>query len=485
MSTTIESTKSLSIERGLPGVLRSPRFVTLVSGGSTMLLGLARVRDESYWMDETVSAAVVSRSFAGLTRVLYSQEAGMLPYYVGLWGWAQIFHGDAGLRMFSVLGATATAMLVSYLAARWYGNRVAWLASALLITNPFFLRYLTELRAYSWLMFISVAMAWTLDRAADKPSKVRFAVFGAVCGAGIAVHVLFVVVVVIALTVAIVFRRFTWQDRRSLLVAAVAGACMILPAVPAMVARGDQLDWLVSESFAAVRAQALELYGGILTETLLLAGLVGAGWAALSRREPLWPTVNAILLAVGFQLVLGVATLVKPMFVARYLAPAFPYLILAAAVGLEFVASKLLRRELATLAVALIVGVCLVTFVADRPFTDRTRGVGPREAVEFIDSQIRPGDQVVIDHFPLTILHYLGYRPDIDPGATPPDDDVLYPRRPPIASFVDRTRSSPRVYYVLWDPKGPDGAVAELASGRHVTDVRDFGDTTVFVLDLD
>jgi hypothetical protein len=105
--------------------------------------------------------------------------------------------------------------------------------------------------------------------------------------------------------------------------------------------------------------------------------------------------------------------------------------------------------------------------------------------VEFIDSQIRPGDQVVIDHFPLTILHYLGYRPDIDPGATPPDDDVLYPLRPPIASFVERTRSSPTVYYVLWDLKGPDIAVAALGSGRHVSDVRNYGDTTVFVLDLD
>jgi hypothetical protein len=334
-------------------------------------------------------------------------------------------------------------------------------------------------------MFISIAVAWTLDRAADKPSKVRFAVFGAVCGAGIAVHVLFVVVVVLALMVAIVLRRFTSHERGGFLVAATAGACIVLPAVPALVARGDQLDLQVSESFEAARAQAFELYGGAFAATLLSVGLVGAGFATLSRREPLWPTLNALALAVGFPLFVGIATLVKPMFVARYLAPAFPYLILAAAVGLEFVASKLLRRELATLGVSLIVGVCLVTFVADRPFTDSTRGVGPREAVKFIDSQIRPGDQIVIDHFPLTILHYLGYRPGVDPGATPPDDGILYPIRPAMASFVERTRSSPTVYYVLWDPKGPDIAVAELASGRHVTDVRDFGDTTVFVLDLD
>ena len=80
-----------------------------LSVGSVLLVGAGRVRDQAYWGDEAVTAAIVRRPLGGLVRVLWSQEAGMGPYYAALWAWSRVFGTDAGLRMFSVVGIAVGA----------------------------------------------------------------------------------------------------------------------------------------------------------------------------------------------------------------------------------------------------------------------------------------------------------------------------------------------------------------------------------------
>ena len=98
-------------------------YVSLLalSVGSVLLIGAGRVRDQSYWGDEAVPAAIVRRPLGGLVRVLWAQGAGSGPYYAALLGLGRAFGGDAGLGNVSVLGMAVVAAVAFHL-----HRRVVW-----------------------------------------------------------------------------------------------------------------------------------------------------------------------------------------------------------------------------------------------------------------------------------------------------------------------------------------------------------------------
>ena len=112
--------------------------------------------DSPMWADEAWTWLVIHRPLGGVVGVVFSDEANMGPYYLGLRLWAMFGESDAWLRGFSVVAGVGAAVSLFFLVQRYFERRTAVLAVVLLVLNPTFVYYLTEARGYMWSMFLAV-----------------------------------------------------------------------------------------------------------------------------------------------------------------------------------------------------------------------------------------------------------------------------------------------------------------------------------------
>ena len=429
-------------------------YVSLLalSVGSVLLIGAGRVRDQSYWGDEAVTAAIVRRPLGGLVRVLWSQEAGMGPYYAALWVWGRAFGGDAGLRMFSVVGMAVVVAFAFDLTWRWFGGAEAVAVSAVLIAHPFALRYLVELRAYSWMMALGVGLVWVVDRWWQNPTSAWTVCVGVVAGLLAAIHIAAILfVVAIAIAVVTTVKKDIWFNRRSLVIAAITAAAFA-SSVPALLARKGQIDWIaavspsnlveVVEKFSG-RVVAIFLGTGLLLFDGCQPSLAVAGCGAPRRNDP-DPVLVALL------------SVVQSLWIPRYLAPAFALAVIAAVAGCSGIWRRIAARWpgaqcTSGLVSATIATVALGTLVVAGPFRDDSPNRdGMRSAVAYVTGQLQPGDLVLAsdqEHMPL--YHYLGLREDVVPSfLIVPDGNRLYPVEADVNDIADRLRAAPRIFVV-------------------------------------
>ena len=462
----------------------SPVVLTLALFLAVMTLGWIRVDDEKFWLDETLTALVVRRPWDGLLSVLWDQESGMFGYYVVLWGWARLFAGDAALRMFSVLGGALCVVTTFWVARRCFDQRVALVSSLLLIVNPFFLRYLDEARAYSWIMAIGAFVALATDRLVERRRRRDAIIVGALIGVGTATQILFALVA-IALLVSVMSEPRLRPPISLVLIAATAAIVTFLPVLPAMLQRTAALDWLTDQSLEVQARQLIGLLGGRWLAPLLVVGLLVALLSA-RRADTANPWVGICVgVSVLAPLFAFFITAIKPIFLSRYLAGVLPYLVVVAAFGLVTGFDRLRNRFPPferPVQIAAVCGVMALVALA-HPWEDRSRGPGAGDAVDYVLTQLDPGEFVVLAHYASEITHHLGYRPDIDPGAAPITDvDRLAIPRRPLSSYADLLRSADRFYILYWDGLPTDIELAEILENRTVTPTARFGTTIVFTV---
>ena len=106
------------------------------------------------WLDEAQSASIAGENFSSLIDAL--RRDGHPPlYYILLGFWADLFgSSDTSLRAFSGMLSVGTIFLTWLVARIHLSNRDAFLAAALIASSPFSIRYATEVRMYSLLIFL-------------------------------------------------------------------------------------------------------------------------------------------------------------------------------------------------------------------------------------------------------------------------------------------------------------------------------------------
>jgi len=461
----------------------------MIAAIAVAVVGLSRAGDNGYWFDEAVSAAVVRRTWSGMASVLTGQEAGMMPYYIALKSWAELWPSDDGLRAFSVLGGAVAAGLLYGLARRWFDQVTAITSVVLLVTNPFFLRYLTEVRAYSWLFALGVATAWTVDLA-HRTGRGRDVLVAAACvGIGVATHLLFAVFAAATIWMLSTGRGDRRLPRRPLVLGALLVMALVAPTIPAVIERSGQLDWIGGFSFDTFVGQTQNLMGDGAVSLLLLCGLVVAGLVVL--REPNRAAKLSVCVVVPSVFVIAVAaiSLVRPIFVARYLAPALPMLAMAAAAGYTQLARRLLSSRRSIAVPVLICCAVLVLFIVDGPFSDDATGRNDaRSAVAWMSERATPDDRVAIGIESLTnigVLHYTDRSSVRDPGRLATADDTLYPLRRPALGYIDELAGAERMFLFLEPPAPIERSLLEYAESLDVIELADFGSLRVVLLQID
>jgi mannosyltransferase len=276
------------------------------------------------WLDEAQTVEISRRSLSGLLNAL--RHDGSPPgYYLVLHGWMTMF-GTSTLAVRSLSGVFSVAALaLMWVVARRLGasKRNAWVATLLLATNPFAVRYATETRMYSlvvllWLLaFLAFRRVW-LDGGVG-----WMATAALVTGALVLTHYWSLFLVATAgLAALVVVRRRPGQAWRVLACLAV-GCLALVPWLPSLLfqMRHTGAPWGSPPSIA--------------TPVLAPAAWAGAGPVGTSHLLSFAYYVLVVLALVGTATATGVLVggRVRPQ-PARLLVFAFVTLLIGALVNL-------------------------------------------------------------------------------------------------------------------------------------------------------
>jgi hypothetical protein len=154
------------------------------------LLRLSTLDLQSFWYDEAyVPVHTLHPSLAATLRSVEHRENTPPLWYVLIWAWSRIFGtGTLALRLPSALAGIATVPVAWGIGQELAGRRAAIATAALVATNPLFVWYSQEARAYGLFVFVAALAMWCWLRADAEPTPGRMTAFAASGAAALATH---------------------------------------------------------------------------------------------------------------------------------------------------------------------------------------------------------------------------------------------------------------------------------------------------------
>jgi len=364
------------------------------------VLALHELGALSLWRDEVASVVFANGSLGDLLSLVDRPRAevglaNMATYYLLLHFWLGLGESEAQIRLLSVIFGVASVVPVYFIGRRLAGWTLGALAAGIYVLIPFTIHYSQEARGYSLAMLVAGLLTWLLLIGVDRTSRWPWLAYGVIAALGLYVH-FFVALVLAAHAIWLLATR----QVPPLASAALALAPIVLAMVPLpfiIDQFGAEQEWIPPISLRLIDREMTALAG---SQALLLAftilGAVGIGLHARDRR--VW--LMAICVVVPIALAILVS-LVKPLFIGRYLVVVLPQLAVLAAAAILALRGWLLRgAAVAVLAVLLLVAV--PNAYLDQHEQDwRSAGAWMAGAVE-------PGDHMIAGNGERPIRYYLG-----------------------------------------------------------------------------
>jgi len=337
------------------------------------------VTTSALWLDEALTVNIATVPLDELRSALEQDGAPPL-YYMLLHFWTDWFGtGDVSVRFLS--GAFAVAALIPmWFAARRLagaddpanGRRIAWIAVVVLASNPYAIRYATETRMYSLVIFLVLCGYLAIARAMERPTFTRLALVSFL-GAALMYTQYWSMYLLAAVGLWALWRARPGSENarraRLLILGLVGVGVLFLPWVPTFLSQlahtGTPWGVAVAPPTGMVYA-LLDFAGGDHTEgwtlffpsfALLLLAIFGLGVATrtieldLRTRRAARP---AALIAFGTLLIgLGLSFVSGTAFQSRYAAVAFPLYLLLIALGFARFVDARIRIAAVAVVVAL------------------------------------------------------------------------------------------------------------------------------------
>ena len=415
-----------------------------------------RLSERSLWHDEGVSYGIASMPISS-AMVVMPREPNMLLYYLLLRLWLTLGNSEAALRSLSVAGAMGTVALTFVSARKWAGLGCGIVASLLLISNPFLIRFAQEARSYALLACAATAAMFFAEEAmrnGTRRSAFRFALLSAVAAY---LHVLSALLFIAATLV------FLWRRHRlKIFEAGFLYTALTLPLWIVVSAQGQEnLAWIPRLSWSLFRTSVETVVGnsGWFPVLVYGAGVAGFVFTARVKREP-WHALVLLWALFPGACMIALSLAGHPLFLTRFLIMSLPGLAIIAAQMMMhvFQASKILGAG----AAALLIGY-VVSF--GQPPVNGTDDM--RSAVRLIAAQEAPRDAVVV-YWWQSIFSYQFYAERfgirnavvVCPDVHPPERVFVAPR-----GDLDRLKASPRVWFVE-QANGDDSSAPSLQAIR-------------------
>ena len=321
-----------------PGVRFAVLAGIMAAGAVLRFLYLTR---KSFWLDEGVSVTLSRLDLPNLLHIFWRREANMALYYFLLRIWLHFGSGDYFVRALSAVISLAAIPAIYLLGKRLFNPATGLLAAALFSVHAWQVRYAQEARSYSLYVLLTALSCLFLLAALRKPTRRNWAAYVAASVLAIYSH-FFSLLVIVAQSAAVYFlacdERALPQFRRSLKMIAL----LFLPLAVFIASRGaGPISWITRPGFGGLHRFLLDLSGNggdvLLLSYIAFAAVAvaGRGWTH-GRRMPFdsW----RYLFLLGWLCVPVAVTLafsmLRPVFLPRYLLACVAPLVLLAASGL-------------------------------------------------------------------------------------------------------------------------------------------------------
>jgi mannosyltransferase len=210
---------------------------------------------QSFWVDETVTARLLAKSFPAMLGALPRSESTPPVYYVLAWIWSRVFgSGEVGLRSLSALLGAATIPVVYAAGAALVSRRAGLIVAVLATVSPLLVWYSQEARAYSLYVLLAALSLLFFARSVRQPSISSLVGWAASSGLALATHyfALFLVLGEAAFLLNRQRRRAVW-----LATASVAAAGLALLPLAIYQAKYGSSSWIRSVGLGLRTKEAL------------------------------------------------------------------------------------------------------------------------------------------------------------------------------------------------------------------------------------
>ncbi|MFJ6566893.1 glycosyltransferase family 39 protein [Streptomyces sp. NPDC091292] len=343
-------------------------------------------------MDEAVTYDMAHRPLPVLWATLGNNDAVHGLYYLLMHGVFSLWEGGVvALRLPSAIAMACAASGVAALGRRLAGPRAGLVAGVVFALLPAVQRYAQEGRSYALVTALVVASSWVLLKGCTRPRPATWAGYGVLVALSILLHE-FAVLALAAHGATLLAARVPWTVARAWAAVACCAAAIASPLVWLSMRQSQQIAWIELSLTGDVAGLALLAVAGVGCAALVTrfsARGPGVRQASLSL-----PTLALPLLVVPPGLLLLVSV-VKPLYVDRYVLYAQAGLALLAGAALETLWRLLHRRRGMVLAV-----VAAAVLAVEAPLATHLRSPASRTddvtAISRVVEQMAgPGDGVL------------------------------------------------------------------------------------------
>lgn len=310
--------------------------------GLVLLLAIlwGRTRSVWYWLDESFTVSIASRSVVDIPELLRQDGAPPL-FYVLLHFWMKVT-GSAEVQTHLLSLVFALATIPAALWAGWslFGRRTGWMFAVLVALSPYVASYATETRMYSLMILLSTLAIATFLHGFVFRSRGYIPAFAVLLAALLYTHnwaLLFAVGAAVGVVICLVVSA----ERGPLLLDAALAfgtACLAyLPWLPTLLYQRAHTaaPFLPQVTPALVKDDLFRLVGG--KEALAVIGLGALPALVILVRRPLNHQALAVAAAAAVPVLVVAAGWAtsrnNSVWAFRYLAVIVPPILLVAAVG--------------------------------------------------------------------------------------------------------------------------------------------------------
>ncbi|CAL9653368.1 glycosyltransferase family 39 protein [Streptomyces sp. enrichment culture] len=273
----------------------------------TVALGLWGIRRQNtMWGDESVTHQLAHRDLAQIGHTVQHIDLVHGLYYALMHGLFGLFGGGLlTLRLPSVLAMAVAASGVGLLALRLAGPRAGLLAGLVFALLPQVQKYAQEGRSYAMVCALVTWATCALVAGVPRRSRWRWGVYGSTMLLACLLHE-FAVLALVAHGVTLVVSRVPRPVLRAWSVAAAGVVAGLLPLAVLSAGQSEQVSWID---------------GPVRVSYFLVVAVVGVVCARVPlglRGRPVRLSALAVPILVLPGLLLLIASLVKPLFVDRY-----------------------------------------------------------------------------------------------------------------------------------------------------------------------
>ncbi|MFI8520729.1 glycosyltransferase family 39 protein [Streptomyces sp. NPDC085481] len=432
----------------------------LVPAAVMLGIGMWGIDRGTMWRDESATFQIARRSVPEIWRLLGELDAVHGLYYLLVHAALAVRADEVMLRLPSVLGATCTAGLIAAIGCRLARPRVGLWAGLLYAATPFASFYAQEGRSYALVAAGAALATWCLVNAVERDSFRGWAGYAAAVAGTALLHEFALLMLAAHGATVLSARSRPGAWRRW---AAAAGTAVV-PVVPLAVLssrQGDQISWIQEPGAEELRLLAVQFAGPdarVLTAAAVLAGLAVL-WP-LRRTGTVGLTAVALPLVVLPVAALFTLSLVKPLFVDRYLLFAFAGVPLLVAAGLERSLGALRAAPWRPVVTAAGVAAVAAAFWCQLPFHQQERGKDGRiddlrQVAAYVAAKTRPNDAVVFvpsyqRHIFLSYDQEFAGRRDIALKTSAAASGTFYGEELDAPGIGKRIGAERRVWVVAW-----------------------------------